>query len=80
MWWSDSGLKPSYDPNRETYFSKSVLDMIERGHENATVQNIRATNRMLEDELETVKKDIARRDEERSRAQSYKKRNNQNWK
>jgi len=80
VWWSDSGLKPSYDPNKETYFSKSVLDMIERGQDNATVQNIRATNRMLEDELETVKKDIARRDEERKQAQAYKKRNNQNWK
>lgn len=80
VWWSDSGLKPSYDPNRETYFSKSVIDMIERGGDLATVQNIRATNKMLEEELETVKKDIARRDEERSKAQAYKKRNNQNWK
>lgn len=80
VWWSDSGLNPSYDPNKETYFGKSVLDLIERGQDNATLQNIRATNRMLEDELLTVKKDIARRDEERSKAQSYKKRNNQNWK
>lgn len=80
VWWSDSGLNPSYDPNKETYFGKSVLDMIERGQDNAMLQNIRATNRMLEDELLTVKKDIARRDEERSKAQSYKKRNNQNWK
>lgn len=80
VWWSDSGLNPSYDPNSQAYFGKSVLDMIERGQDNATLQNIRATNRMLEDELLTVKKDIARRDEERSKAQSYKKRNNQNWK
>lgn len=80
VWWTDSGLNPSYDPNKETYFGKSVLDLIERGQDNATLQNIRATNRMLEDELLTVKKDIARRDEERSKAQSYKKRNNQNWK
>jgi len=79
-WWTDSGLKPSYDPNKETYFSRSVIDMIERGGDIATVQNIRATNKMLEAELETVKKDIARRDEERSKAQAYKKRNNQNWK
>lgn len=80
VWWSDSGLNPSYDPNKETYFGKSVLDMIERGQDIATLQNIRATNKALEAELEGVKKDIARRDEERKQAQSYKKRNNQNWK
>jgi hypothetical protein len=80
-WWSgDVPTPPVYDPNKETYFGRSVLDMIERGKDNATLQNIRATNRMLEDELESVKKDIARRDEERKQAQSYKKRNNQNWK
>lgn len=79
-WWTDSGLKPSYDPNKDTYFGKSVLDLIERGGDIATVQNIRATNKALEAELEGVKKDIARRDEERSKAQAYKKRNNQNWK
>ena len=88
VWWSDYDgtikTRPlddsAYDANRETYFGKSVLDMIERGQDNATLQNIRVTNRLLEDELETVKKDISRRDEERSKAQSYKKRNNQNWK
>lgn len=79
-WWSGNVPDPAYDINKETYFSRSVLDMIERGGDLATVQNIRATNKMLEAELETVKKDIARRDEERSKAQAYKKRNNQNWK
>jgi hypothetical protein len=54
--------------------------MIERGQDNATLQNIRATNKKLEEELEIVHKDIARRDEVRKQAQSYKKRNNQNWK
>ena len=91
-WWTDGSnsaligvdtaraLDSGYDPNSQAYFGKSVLDMIERGKDNATIQNIRVTNQMLEDELLTVKKDIARRDEERSKAQSYKKRNNQNWK
>jgi hypothetical protein len=78
--WSGNTPDPSYDPNSQAYFGKSVLDMIERGGDIATVQNIRATNKALEAELESVKKDIARRDEERSKAQAYKKRNNQNWK
>lgn len=80
VWWSGAVPDPAYDINKETYFSRTMLDLIERGQDNATLQNIRATNRMLEDELLTVKKDIARRDEERSKAQSYKKRKNQNWK
>ena len=65
--------------NSQAYFGKSVLDLIERGQDNATLQNIRATNKMLEDELEQVKKDVAKRDEARKQAQSYKKRNNINW-
>lgn len=80
VWWSGNTPDPAYDINKEAYFGRSVLDMIERGGDIATVQNIRATNKMLEEELETVKKDIAKRDEERSKAQAYKKRNNQNWK
>lgn len=79
-WWSDSGLNPSYDPNSQAYFSRTMLDMIERGSDIATVQNMRAVNKKLEEELETVQKDIARRDEARKQAQAYKKRNNQNWK
>jgi hypothetical protein len=79
-WWTDSGLNPSYDPNSQAYFGKSVLDLIERGQDNATIQNIRVTNRMLEEELELVNKDIAKRDEARKQAQACKKRNNQNWK
>ena len=80
VWWSGNVPDPAYDINKETYFSKSVLDMIERGQDNATLQNIRATNKKLEEELEIVNKDIARRDEARKQAQAYKKRNNQNWK
>ena len=88
VWWSDYDgtikTRPldasAYDANKETYFGKSLLDLIERGQDIATLQNIRATNKALETELEGVKKDIARRDEERKQAQSYKKRNNQNWK
>ena len=83
-WWNGEVPKTNtisgYDPNSQAYFGKSVLDLIERGQDISTLQNIRATNKMLEAELETVKKDIARRDEERSKAQAYKKRNNQNWK
>ena len=82
VWWSGEVPNPpnNYDPNAETYFGRSVLDMIERGKDNATLQNIRATNQMLEDELKVVQSDIAKRDEARKQAQSYKKRNNQNWK
>lgn len=80
VWWSDSGLNPSYDPNSQAYFSRTMLDMIERGSDIATVQNMRAVNKKLEEELEAVQKDIARRDEARKQAQAYKKRNNQNWK
>lgn len=80
LWWSGNVPDPAYDINKETYFSKSVLDMIERGNDIATVQNMRAVNKKLEEELEIVNKDIARRDEARKQAQAYKKRNNQNWK
>jgi hypothetical protein len=84
VWWSgevpETNTISGYDPNTETYFGRSILDMIERGQDNATLQNIRATNKKLEEELEIVHKDIARRDEVRKQAQSYKKRNNQNWK
>jgi hypothetical protein len=84
VWWSgevpETNTISGYDPNTETYFGRSVLDMIERGKDNATLQNIRATNKTLEDELKVVQSDIAKRDEARKQAQSYKKRNNQNWK
>ena len=82
MWWSGevpSNTVSGYDPNSEKFFGRSLLDLIERGKDNATLQNIRATNRMLEEELEQVKKDVAKRDEARKQAQSYKKRNNINW-
>ena len=82
VWWSGevpSNTVSGYDPNSEKFFGRSLLDLIERGKDNATLQNIRATNRMLEEELEQVKKDVAKRDEARKQAQSYKKRNNINW-
>lgn len=80
VWWSGNVPDPAYDINKEAYFGKSVLDLIERGQDNATLQSLRYTNKVLEDDLAQVKLDIAKRDEARKQAQSYKKRNNQNWK
>lgn len=77
--WSDNTPDPAYDPNAETYFGRSILDMIERGQDNATLQNIRATNKLLEEQLAQTKAEIAKRDEARNKSQSYKKRNNQYW-
>jgi hypothetical protein len=92
VWWTDNGnsaligvdtarnLTSGYDPNSETFFGRGLLDMIERGKDNATLQNIRATNRDLEAQLAQSKAEIAKRDEARKQSQAYKKRNNQNWK
>lgn len=77
--WSGNTPDPAYDPNAETYFGPSILDMIERGQDNATLQNIRATNKLLEEQLAQTKAEIAKRDEARNKSQSYKKRNNQYW-
>jgi hypothetical protein len=80
-----SGYNPTntisgYDPNSENFFGRSILDMIERGKDNATLQNIRAQNAMLQEQLAETQAEIARRDEARKQSQAYKKRNNQNWK
>jgi hypothetical protein len=84
VWWSgvvpETNTVSGYDPNSETFFGRSVLDMIERGKDNATLQNIRATNRDLEAQLAQSKAEIARRDAQREQSRAYKKRNNQNWK
>ena len=92
VWWTDNGnsaligvdtarnLTSGYDPNSETFFGRGLLDMIERGKDNATLQNIRATNRDLEAQLAQSKAEIARRDAQREQSRAYKKRNNQNWK
>jgi hypothetical protein len=82
VWWSGEVPNPpnNYDPNAETYFGRSVLDMIERGKDNAMLQNIRAQNTMLQEQLAETQAEIAKRDEARKQAQAYKKRKNQNWK
>jgi len=89
VWWSsDSDVLNrthtntinGYDPNSQAYFGRSVLDMIERGQDNATLQGLRFTNKVLEDQLAQTQAEIAKRDEARKQSQAYKKRNNQNWK
>jgi hypothetical protein len=83
VWWSTDNDPHSWptDDNTHSYFKGSIVgNMIERGQDNATLQNIRATNHQLEEELRMVKMASARRDEERAKAQAYKKRSNQNWK
>ena len=91
VWWTDNnGLinqrtigEPAYDPNSEKFFGRSILDMIERGKDNATIQQIRYENKILEDQLAQTKAEIAerdrKRDEARKQSQTYKNRNNQNW-
>jgi hypothetical protein len=84
VWWSgvvpETNTISGYDPNSETFFGRSILDMIERGKDNAMLQNIRAQNAMLQEQLAETQAEIARRDEARKQSQAYKKRNNQNWK
>ena len=84
VWWSgvvpETNTVSGYDPNSETFFGRSVLDMIERGQDNATLQGLRFTNKVLEDQLAQTQAEIAKRDEARKQSQAYKKRNNQNWK
>jgi hypothetical protein len=80
VWWSGNVPDPAYDINKEAYFGKSVLEMIERGQDNATLQNIRHTNKLLEEQLAETKAEIAKRDAAREQSRAYKKRNNQNWK
>jgi hypothetical protein len=84
VWWTPTNATSGYDPYTDSYFGKSVLEMIERGQDNATLQNIRHTNKLLEEQLAETKAEIAerdrKRDEARKQSQAYKKRNNQNWK
>jgi hypothetical protein len=88
VWWSGAvpgvssadyqGVVGSAD--YQGVIDKTVHDMIERGQDNATIQNIRAQNAMLEEQLKAAEYEIAQRDAFRARSQAYKKRSNQNWK
>jgi hypothetical protein len=91
VWWTDNNglinqrtIDDAYDANTYSYFGRGLLDLIERGKDNATIQQIRYENKMLEDQLAETKAEIAerdrKRDEARKQSQAYKKRNNQNWK
>jgi hypothetical protein len=59
---------------------EGIHDLIERGKDKATIQNIRAANAALEEKLQAAKDENARRDSARAQSQAYKKRSNQNWK
>jgi hypothetical protein len=85
VWWS--GAVPgttSADYQRtekyRTLMDEGIHDLIERGKDNATIQNIRVQNAVLEEQLRAAKDEIAQRDTFRAQSQAYKKRSNQNWK
>jgi hypothetical protein len=85
VWWS--GAVPgttSADYQRtkkyRTLMDEGIHDLIERGKDNATIQNIRSQNAILEEQLQAAKDEIAQRDAFRAQSQAYKKRSNQNWK
>jgi len=85
VWWSgDSDVLnktvTAVNEKLRNYMDAGVLSMVERGHDNATLQNIRYQNKVLEDQLAQAQAEIAKRDEARKQSQAYKKRNNQNWK
>ena len=77
VWWS--GAVPS-TKKYITLMDEGIHDLIERGKDNATIQNIRSQNAMLEEQLQAAKDEIAQRDAFRAQSQAYKKRSNQNWK
>jgi hypothetical protein len=77
VWWS--GAVPSTKKYR-TLMDEGIHDLIERGKDNATIQNIRVQNAVLEEQLQAAKNEIAQRDAFRAQSQAYKKRSNQNWK
>jgi hypothetical protein len=77
VWWS--GAVPSTKKYR-TLMDEGIHDLIERGKDNATIQNIRVQNAVLEEQLRAAKDEIAQRDTFRAQSQAYKKRSNQNWK
>lgn len=85
VWWSsDSDVLnktvTAGTKNLRHIIDAGVLSMIDRGQDIATLQGLRFTNKVLEDELAQTKAKIAKRDEARKQSQAYKKRNNQNWK
>jgi hypothetical protein len=77
VWWS--GAVPS-TKKYITLMDEGIHDLIERGKDNATIQNIRSQNAILEEQLQAAKDEIAQRDAFRAQSQAYKKRRNQNWK
>jgi hypothetical protein len=81
VWWS-GGVPADYQRTKKyrTLMDEGIHDLIERGKDKATIQNIRAQNAILEEQLQAVKYETARQDALRAQAQAYKKRNNQNWK
>lgn len=85
VWWSGNvpgtlGVDYRQTKKYRTLMDESIHDLIERGKDNATIQNIRASNAMLEEQLQAAKDEIAQRDRARAQSQAYKKRSNQNWK
>jgi hypothetical protein len=85
VWWSgDSDVLnktvTAVNEKLRNFMDAGILSMVERGHDNATLQNIRYQNKLLEDQLAQTQAEIAKRDEARKKSQAYKKRNNQNWK
>ena len=81
VWWS-GGVPADYQRTKKyrTLMDEGIHDLIERGKDKATIQNIRSQNAILEEQLQAAKYEIAQRDALRAQSQAYKKRNNQNWK
>jgi hypothetical protein len=85
VWWSGAvpgttGVDYQRTKKYRTLMDEGIHDLIERGKDNATIQNIRSQNAILEEQLQAAKDEIAQRDAFRAQSQAYKKRSNQNWK
>lgn len=85
VWWSGNvpgtmGTDYQRPEKHRTLMDEGIHDLIERGKDNATIQNIRSQNAILEEQLQAAKDEIAQRDAFRAQSQAYKKRSNQNWK
>jgi hypothetical protein len=85
VWWSGAvpgttGVDYQRTKKYRTLMNEGIHDLIERGKDNATIQNIRSQNALLEEQLQAAKDEIVRRDTLRAQSQAYKKRSNQNWK
>jgi hypothetical protein len=85
VWWSGAvpgTTSADYQRTKKyiTLMDEGIHDLIERGKDNATIQNIRVQNAVLEEKLQAAKDEIAQRDAFRAQSQAYKKRSNQNWK